>query len=313
MRRRAGLGKAVSAGRARHGSEAEFDREVARCRRHRADGDLGNEPRGRVADRRADSGPATADTAERRERISKALDYMGLDARHGAGGYSHRPRVYRLLHQRADRGLARRRRGGERPQRASWRRGLGRPGLRTRQGAGRGRRARQVFLQAGFQWREAGCSLCLGTNGETVAPGQRCASTSNRNFVGRQGRGARTHLISPPMAAAAAVTGHLTDVRQMRGELTWSRSKNFARHVPCRHEYRHRPDTSGALPVEAAGRRICAVSVSRSSLRGSGSEDKDLSSTIRASKRAFWSGTTISDAARRARMRSGRSATMVSV
>jgi 3-isopropylmalate/(R)-2-methylmalate dehydratase large subunit len=73
-----------------------------------------------------------------------------------------------------------------------------------------------VFLQAGFQWREPGCSLCLGTNGETVAAGQRCASTSNRNFVGRQGRGARTHLMSPPMAAAAAVTGHLTDVRQMR-------------------------------------------------------------------------------------------------
>jgi 3-isopropylmalate/(R)-2-methylmalate dehydratase large subunit len=76
-----------------------------------------------------------------------------------------------------------------------------------------------IFLAAGFQWREAGCSLCLGTNGETVAAGKRCASTSNRNFVGRQGRGARTHLMSPTMAAAAAVTGHLTDVRQLqRGE-----------------------------------------------------------------------------------------------
>ena len=73
----------------------------------------------------------------------------------------------------------------------------------------------RIFTEAGFEWRQAGCSMCLGTNGEIVAPGQRCASTSNRNFVGRQGPGARTHLMSPAMAAAAAVTGHLTDVRQL--------------------------------------------------------------------------------------------------
>jgi 3-isopropylmalate/(R)-2-methylmalate dehydratase large subunit len=73
----------------------------------------------------------------------------------------------------------------------------------------------RVFKDAGFDWREAGCSLCLGTNGETVPAGERCASTSNRNFVGRQGRGSRTHLMSPIMAAAAAVTGQVTDVRTM--------------------------------------------------------------------------------------------------
>jgi 3-isopropylmalate/(R)-2-methylmalate dehydratase large subunit len=73
----------------------------------------------------------------------------------------------------------------------------------------------RVFSEAGFQWREAGCSMCLGTNGEVVAPGQRCASTSNRNFRGRQGRGARTHLMSPAMAAAAAIEGSLTDVRAL--------------------------------------------------------------------------------------------------
>jgi 3-isopropylmalate/(R)-2-methylmalate dehydratase large subunit len=73
----------------------------------------------------------------------------------------------------------------------------------------------RIFKAAGFDWREAGCSMCLGTNGEVVAPGERCASTSNRNFVGRQGRGARTHLVSPAMAAAAAVTGHFTDVREL--------------------------------------------------------------------------------------------------
>jgi 3-isopropylmalate/(R)-2-methylmalate dehydratase large subunit len=72
-----------------------------------------------------------------------------------------------------------------------------------------------IFRRAGFEWREAGCSMCVGMNGDLVAPGERCASTSNRNFVGRQGRGARTHLVSPAMAAAAAVTGKLTDVRQL--------------------------------------------------------------------------------------------------
>ena len=73
----------------------------------------------------------------------------------------------------------------------------------------------RIFTAAGFQWRHAGCSMCLGTNGDQVPPGQRCASTSNRNFVGRQGPGARTHLVSPAMAAAAAVTGHFTDVRAL--------------------------------------------------------------------------------------------------
>ena len=70
-----------------------------------------------------------------------------------------------------------------------------------------------VFLDAGFEWREAGCSMCLGMNPDTLLPGERCASTSNRNFEGRQGRNGRTHLVSPAMAAAAAVTGHFVDVR----------------------------------------------------------------------------------------------------
>ena len=73
----------------------------------------------------------------------------------------------------------------------------------------------QVFIAAGFQWRESGCSMCLGMNPDRVPPGKRCASTSNRNFEGRQGRDARTHLVSPAMAAAAAVTGRLSDVRQL--------------------------------------------------------------------------------------------------
>jgi 3-isopropylmalate/(R)-2-methylmalate dehydratase large subunit len=71
----------------------------------------------------------------------------------------------------------------------------------------------EVFLAAGFEWREPGCSMCLGMNPDRVGPGQRCASTSNRNFEGRQGRGGRTHLVSPAMAAAAAIAGHIADVR----------------------------------------------------------------------------------------------------
>jgi 3-isopropylmalate/(R)-2-methylmalate dehydratase large subunit len=71
----------------------------------------------------------------------------------------------------------------------------------------------RVFVDAGFEWREAGCSMCLGMNPDILQPGERCASTSNRNFEGRQGKGGRTHLVSPPMAAAAAVAGHFVDVR----------------------------------------------------------------------------------------------------
>ena len=73
----------------------------------------------------------------------------------------------------------------------------------------------KIFVAAGFDWREPGCSMCLAMNADKLKPGERCASTSNRNFEGRQGRGGRTHLVSPAMAAAAAVTGRLTDVRAL--------------------------------------------------------------------------------------------------
>jgi 3-isopropylmalate/(R)-2-methylmalate dehydratase large subunit len=73
----------------------------------------------------------------------------------------------------------------------------------------------EIFRDAGFEWRASGCSSCAAVNGDIVPAGKRCASTSNRNFEGRQGRGARTHLMSPAMVAAAAVTGKLTDVRKM--------------------------------------------------------------------------------------------------
>ncbi|MCD8566555.1 MAG: 3-isopropylmalate dehydratase large subunit, partial [Alphaproteobacteria bacterium] len=72
-----------------------------------------------------------------------------------------------------------------------------------------------ILKTAGFDWREPGCSMCLGMNPDQLKPGERCASTSNRNFEGRQGKGGRTHLMSPAMAAAAAITGKLTDVRDL--------------------------------------------------------------------------------------------------
>jgi len=74
----------------------------------------------------------------------------------------------------------------------------------------------KIFQEAGFEWRESGCSMCLGMNPDILNPGERCASTSNRNFEGRQGRGGRTHLVSPMMAAAAAITGHFTDIRNWK-------------------------------------------------------------------------------------------------
>ena len=73
----------------------------------------------------------------------------------------------------------------------------------------------KIFKEAGFEWREPGCSMCLGMNPDQLKPKERCASTSNRNFEGRQGRGGRTHLVSPGMAIAAAINGHLSDVREI--------------------------------------------------------------------------------------------------
>ena len=73
----------------------------------------------------------------------------------------------------------------------------------------------KIFKEAGFEWREPGCSMCLGMNPDQLKPKERCASTSNRNFEGRQGRGGRTHLVSPGMAIAAAIKGYLADVREI--------------------------------------------------------------------------------------------------
>jgi 3-isopropylmalate/(R)-2-methylmalate dehydratase large subunit len=75
----------------------------------------------------------------------------------------------------------------------------------------------KIFIEAGFEWRNAGCSMCLAMNPDMLLPGERSASTSNRNFEGRQGKGGRTHLVSPEMAAAAAIAGHFVDIRTWEG------------------------------------------------------------------------------------------------
>ena len=164
---------------------------------------------GRVPD------PADAPSAERRDALQRTLAYMGLQPGQPLTALSV-DRVFigsctngRIEDLRSAAAVARGRRVAEGVE--AW--VVPGSGLVKRQAETEGLDA--VFRAAGFQWRHAGCSMCLGTNGDQVAAGQRCASTSNRNFVGRQGPGSRTHLMSPAMAAAAAVTGRLADVRDL--------------------------------------------------------------------------------------------------
>ncbi len=161
--------------------------------------------------------PAAAPTAERREALAAALHYMGLSPgmrideipinRVFIGSCTNS----RIEDLRAAAAVLK----GRKAKVQAW--AVPGSGLVKRQAEREG--LDQVFKDAGFEWREPGCSMCAGVNGDLVDPGVHCASTSNRNFVGRQGPGARTHLMSPTMAAAAAVTGHITDVRRlMAGE-----------------------------------------------------------------------------------------------
>ena len=159
--------------------------------------------------------PAATADGERREAMERMLAYMGLRAGQALTGLPV-DRVFigsctngRIEDMRSAAEVVRGRRVATGVQ--AW--VVPGSGLVRQQAEDEGLDA--VFLAAGFDWRHAGCSMCLGTNGDQVAPGERCASTSNRNFVGRQGPGARTHLVSPAMAAAAAVTGKLTDVREL--------------------------------------------------------------------------------------------------
>jgi 3-isopropylmalate/(R)-2-methylmalate dehydratase large subunit len=159
--------------------------------------------------------PAAIGEAGRRRSVERALGYMGLTPGMALSDVVV-DRVFigsctnsRLEDLRAAAGVAR----GRRAVVPAW----VVPGSGLVKQAAEAEGLDRVFREAGFEWREAGCSMCVGMNGETAREGERVASTSNRNFEGRQGRGARTHLMSPAMAAAAAVTGRLTDVRALVG------------------------------------------------------------------------------------------------
>ncbi len=165
---------------------------------------------GRVPD------PASIDDDTRRGAVERALEYMGLRA--GQAITDIRPdRVFigsctnsRIEDLRAAAAVVRGRQVAEGVKQA-----LVVPGSGAVKAQAEAEGLDQVFLEAGMEWREPGCSMCLAMNADKLGPGEHCASTSNRNFEGRQGFGGRTHLVSPAMAAAAAVTGHFVDVREL--------------------------------------------------------------------------------------------------
>ena len=142
---------------------------------------------------------------------------MGLKGGEKITGHRARPRVHRLLHQWPHRGSARRRATiveGKTVNANVNAMIVPGSGLVKEQAEAEG--LDKIFKAAGFDWREPGCSMCLAMNADKLEPGERCASTSNRNFEGRQGFKGRTHLVSPAMAAAAAIAGHFVDVREWR-------------------------------------------------------------------------------------------------
>jgi 3-isopropylmalate/(R)-2-methylmalate dehydratase large subunit len=159
--------------------------------------------------------PAHAPDAEHRDAWRAALDYMGLDAGRPIAGtpvdwvFVGSCTNSRITDLRAAAAIARGRHVA--PGVTAW----VVPGSEHVKREAEAEGLHRVFLDAGFAWREPGCSMCVAANGERVPPGKRSVSTSNRNFVGRQGPGARTHLASPAMAVAAAVTGAITDVRSL--------------------------------------------------------------------------------------------------
>ena len=159
--------------------------------------------------------PAAAEDEGRRAALERALDYMGLTPGTPLAevpvdkvfiGSCTNGRIEDLREAAA---VAKGRRVAERVQ------ALIVPGSGLVKNQAEEEGLDRIFVEAGFEWREPGCSMCLAMNADRLEPGERCASTSNRNFEGRQGRGGRTHLMSPAMAAAAAVTGRITDVREL--------------------------------------------------------------------------------------------------
>lgn len=195
-------------------ADARFDREVE------VDGDAvapmvtwGNSPQDTVRITEHIPDPADEPDPERRSAMIGALEYMGLRAGQPVSSIAV-DKVFigactnaRIEDLRAAAAVAR----GRRARVPT----LVVPGSGLVKAQAEAEGLDQIFKDAGFEWRLPGCSMCVAINGDALAPGERSASTSNRNFRGRQGPGSRTHLVSPAMAAAAAITGHFTDVREL--------------------------------------------------------------------------------------------------
>jgi 3-isopropylmalate/(R)-2-methylmalate dehydratase large subunit len=160
--------------------------------------------------------PSEASTESERRAIERALEYMALEPRTKISDIPiDRVFIGSCTNSRIeDLRAAARVVSGHRLNKSV--RGMVVPGSQNIKRAAEAEGLDQIFIEAGFEWRESGCSMCLGMNPDILQPGERCASTSNRNFEGRQGRGGRTHLVSPAMAAAAAIAGHFVDVREWK-------------------------------------------------------------------------------------------------
>ena len=189
-------------------------RDPARRRQAAADRHLGH-ARPRTWSRSPASCRTRTRSRTRTSALSKwrALDYMGLTPGTKITDIAARPRLHRLLHQRPHRGSAR---GGQGRRGPAGRRDVNAmivPGSGIVKMQAEAEGLDKIFKAAGFDWREPGCSMCLAMNADRLTPQERCASTSNRNFEGRQGFKGRTHLVSPAMAAAAAIAGRFVDIR----------------------------------------------------------------------------------------------------
>lgn len=162
--------------------------------------------------------PADAKSAAEKDEIEKALEYMGLE---GGTRITDIDIQYVFIGSCTNSRIEDLRAASKIVKGQKVKDGVNAiivPGSRTVKAQAEKEGLDQIFLEAGFEWRETGCSMCLAMNADQVPPGMRCASTSNRNFEGRQGNGSRTHLVSPAMAAAAAIAGHFVDVRKFKEE-----------------------------------------------------------------------------------------------
>ena len=261
----------------RPGAPEDFDAAVEALARaaHRRRRDLrpGDHRRRRARSRRSSPGartparssasPSAVPEPRTRDRRARA-GLHGPRGRHADAGDHARPRVHRLVHEPPHRRPARRRRGGRRAARSpSSVDAMVVPGSEQVRAQAEAEGLDEVFRAAGFDWRTAGCSMCLGMNPDILQPGERCASTSNRNFEGRQGRGGRTHLVSP---ADGRRGRHRGPLRRHPGvelmEPVRTRSQGDGQRARPRRR-RHRPDHPQAVPQADRAHRLRRVPVLR--------------------------------------------------